>query len=109
LLAGYDWYPPLADIPPERGLEVYSGRFFDRDKATMATILQASWTMPADAPRDFVNAHLNRPGADTALDRVLRLDSQVMLVDDPVKRVDNMTMGSGPEGRTPALGRRARE
>ncbi|HEY5880286.1 MAG TPA: N-acetylglutaminylglutamine amidotransferase [Nakamurella sp.] len=103
LLAGYDWYPPLAGIAPERALEVYSGRFFDRDKATMASILQPRWTIPDDAPRDFVRAHLDGPGADTALDRVLRLDSQIMLVDDPVKRVDNMTMAWGLEARTPFL------
>ena len=33
----------------------------------------------------------------------LRLDSEVMLVDDPVKRVDNMTMAWGLEARTPFL------
>ena len=43
------------------------------------------------------------PGADTQLDRALRLDTQVMLVDDPVKRVDNMTMAWGLEARTPFL------
>jgi asparagine synthase (glutamine-hydrolysing) len=33
----------------------------------------------------------------------LRLDSNVMLVDDPVKRVDNMTMAFGLEARVPFL------
>ncbi len=33
----------------------------------------------------------------------LRLDSSVMLVDDPVKRVDNMTMAWGLEARVPFL------
>jgi asparagine synthase (glutamine-hydrolysing) len=33
----------------------------------------------------------------------LRLDSQIMLVDDPVKRVDNMTMAFGLEARVPFL------
>ncbi|MBA3746408.1 MAG: hypothetical protein H0W96_02825 [Solirubrobacterales bacterium] len=42
-------------------------------------------------------------GADTPLDRALRLDTEVMLVDDPVKRVDNMTMAFGLEARTPFL------
>ena len=37
------------------------------------------------------------------MDRALRLDSEVMLVDDPVKRVDNMTMAFGLEARTPFL------
>ncbi len=103
LLAGYDWYPPLDGIPPERTLEVYSGRFFDRDHATMARILQPRWLTDGDPSRDFVRRHLDRAGADTALDRVLRLDSQIMLVDDPVKRVDNMTMAWGLEARTPFL------
>jgi asparagine synthase (glutamine-hydrolysing) len=56
-----------------------------------------------DPSREFAQAHLDRPGAATALDKVLRLDSQIMLVDDPVKRVDNMTMAWGLEARTPFL------
>jgi asparagine synthetase B (glutamine-hydrolysing) len=38
-----------------------------------------------------------------ALDRALRIDSEVMLVDDPVKRVDNLTMAWGREARVPFL------
>jgi asparagine synthase (glutamine-hydrolysing) len=56
-----------------------------------------------DASRDFVVEHFARPGAETAVDAALRLDSQVMLVDDPVKRVDNMTMAWGLEARVPFL------
>ena len=103
LLAGYDWYPPLDGIAPERALQVYSGRFFDRDHRTLGTILQPQWLAPGDPSRAFVRDHLDRPGASTALDKVLRLDSQIMLVDDPVKRVDNMTMAWGLEARTPFL------
>ena len=47
--------------------------------------------------------HFAHPGAATATDRALRLDTTVMLVDDPVKRVDNMTMAWGLEGRVPFL------
>jgi asparagine synthase (glutamine-hydrolysing) len=43
------------------------------------------------------------PGASRAVDRALRIDTQVMLVDDPVKRVDNMTMAHGLEARVPFL------
>ena len=39
----------------------------------------------------------------TTLDAALRIDSRVMLVDDPVKRVDNMTMASALEARVPFL------
>ncbi len=47
--------------------------------------------------------HFSAPGAATATDRALRLDTTIMLVDDPVKRVDNMTMAWGLEGRVPFL------
>ena len=40
-------------------------------------------------------AHFGRPAPTTPLDRALRLDTEIMLVDDPVKRVDNMTMAWG--------------
>jgi len=58
---------------------------------------------PGDPSRDFVREHFDRPHATAALDKALRLDSQIMLVDDPVKRVDNMTMAWGLEARTPFL------
>jgi asparagine synthase (glutamine-hydrolysing) len=43
------------------------------------------------------------PGAQQPIDKALRLDTQIMLVDDPVKRVDNMTMAWGLEARVPFL------
>jgi asparagine synthase (glutamine-hydrolysing) len=50
-----------------------------------------------------VEEHFARAGADTPLDRALRLDTEIMLVDDPVKRVDNTTMAFGLEARVPFL------
>ncbi len=50
-----------------------------------------------------MSAHQSLPGAETAIDAALRLDTQVMLVDDPVKRVDTMTMAWGLEARVPFL------
>ncbi|TWG63485.1 asparagine synthase (glutamine-hydrolysing) [Aminobacter sp. J44] len=65
--------------------------------------MNADWLPDADVSRELVAEHLNMPGADTPVDAALRLDSQVMLVDDPVKRVDNMTMAWGLEARVPFL------
>src|ERR687889_2378795 len=56
-----------------------------------------------DAPTAFVAEQFGRPGAETAVDAALRNDTTVMLVDDPVKRVDNMTMAWGLEARLPFL------
>ena len=106
ILAGYDWYPPLAGVDDddvEGALAVYSSRFFDRPHRELAGILQPDWLTDSDHSRALAREHFSRPGADSALDRALRLDSLVMLVDDPVKRVDNMTMAWGLEARTPFL------
>ena len=59
--------------------------------------------MSADVSRQFVSEQFATAGADSALDAALRIDSTVMLIDDPVKRVDNMTMAWGLEGRVPFL------
>jgi asparagine synthase (glutamine-hydrolysing) len=56
-----------------------------------------------DESRAFVQAQFARPGAPEAVDKALRIDTNVMLVDDPVKRVDNMTMAWGLEARVPFL------
>ena len=57
----------------------------------------------ADHAGEYVRDHFARAGAADPLDKALRLDTHVMLVDDPVKRVDNMTMAWGLEARVPFL------
>ena len=103
VLAGYDWYPPLDGVPTADAVDAYSRVFVDRPHAELAGILTDRWLLTEDASRAFVADHFARPGADTTLDRALRLDSTIMLVDDPVKRVDNMTMAWGLEARVPFL------
>ncbi len=102
VFAGYDWYPPLENAG-DGGLDIYEAEFFDRPHAEMAEALNPEYLAEEDVSRAFAKAHFVRPGADVPLDRALRLDSQVMLVDDPVKRVDNMTMAWGLEARVPFL------
>jgi asparagine synthase (glutamine-hydrolysing) len=103
IFAGYSWYPPLAGVPREQAVDAYAREFFDRPHADLARQLSPEWLIESDVSREFVAAHFGRPGATTAVDAALRLDSQVMLVDDPVKRVDNMTMAWGLEARVPFL------
>lgn len=103
VLAGYDWYPPLDGVPVEQSVDAYARVFIDRSHDELARILSDRWMITEDASRAFVADHFARPGAETTLDRALRLDSTIMLVDDPVKRVDNMTMAWGLEARVPFL------
>jgi len=101
IFAGYHWYPPLAAANDPVG--EYARLFMDRDHATLATQLSPDYLADRDESRAFVEAHFAEAGATDPLDKALRLDSTVMLVDDPVKRVDSMTMAAGLEARVPFL------
>ncbi|PYB70033.1 N-acetylglutaminylglutamine amidotransferase [Rhizobium wuzhouense] len=101
VFAGYHWYPPL--VGSDDVVADYARGFRDRSHETLATQLNARWIADRDVSGDLIREHLLAEGADTPVDRALRLDSSVMLVDDPVKRVDNMTMAWGLEARVPFL------
>jgi asparagine synthase (glutamine-hydrolysing) len=102
VLGGYSWYPPLLDAPGS-GLGTYASEFFDRDDGGVRELVLPEALPHDDVSRAFAEAWFTRAGAATPVDRALRLDSEVMLVDDPVKRVDNMTMDHALEARTPFL------
>jgi asparagine synthase (glutamine-hydrolysing) len=102
VLGGYYWYPPLLEAESD-GLDVYAGTFFDRDDAGVRALLSEGWEADGDPSRALAASWFAAPRAASAIDRGLRLDAEVMLVDDPVKRVDNMTMAHGLEARTPFL------
>ncbi|HWB71926.1 MAG TPA: N-acetylglutaminylglutamine amidotransferase [Egibacteraceae bacterium] len=101
VFAGYHWYPPMT--APDADVDTYVRCFFDRDHAQMGEVVAPDYLLDADPSRTFVERHFAADGAATAADRALRLDTTVMLVDDPVKRVDNMTMAWGLEARVPFM------
>ena len=104
VFAGYHWYPPMADATSLDGaVASYRTAFFDRDTAGVAALVTQDYLAESDPSELMVTEHFARAGAETGVDRALRLDTTVMLVDDPVKRVDNMTMAWGLEGRVPFL------
>jgi asparagine synthase (glutamine-hydrolysing) len=103
VLGGYDWYPPLNGVPRADSVRAYADVFFDRSFDALADLLAPEWLIDADAPTTFVTDRFAEPGAETTVDAALRNDTTVMLVDDPVKRVDNMTMAWGLEARVPFL------
>ncbi|MDT5098761.1 MAG: hypothetical protein QOC76_2498 [Mycobacterium sp.] len=106
VFAGYHWYPPMGE-PAAASLDgsvaAYRAAFFDRDAEGVHRLATPGHVADDDPSRRFVTEHFAREGAQSGVDRALRLDTTVMLVDDPVKRVDNMTMAWGLEGRVPFL------
>jgi asparagine synthase (glutamine-hydrolysing) len=100
VFAGYHWYPPMMDADdPAAQYE----RFFFDGPHTAFTEAVAPRFHREDYSRAFVRKHFAEGGAESPVDKALRLDTTVMLIDDPVKRVDNMTMAWGLEARVPFL------
>lgn len=100
IFAGYHWYPPL--LESKDPVADYARVFFDREHSEYASAVSPE-LLGEDHSSDFVRAHFAQPGAGRPVDKALRIDTTVMLVDDPVKRVDNMTMAFGLEARVPFL------
>jgi len=100
VFGGYHWYPPLLNSSDP--LRDYAKVFFDRDYAEYQQTVSEKY-LAGDQAKAFVRDHFQRSGADHPVDKALRLDTTVMLIDDPVKRVDNMTMAWGLEARVPFL------
>ena len=100
VFGGYHWYPPLLDSTDP--VADYARVFFDRNHQEFSQVVQPQW-VHQDYSLELVKHHFMQAGAPKAIDKALRLDTTVMLIDDPVKRVDNMTMAWGLEARVPFL------
>lgn len=100
VFGGYHWYPKLQGS--RQPVADYLAAFRDRDHTEFLEVVQPAYAT-ADHTARLVAERLQAPGATDPVDQALRLDTTVMLVDDPVKRVDNMTMAFGLEARVPFL------
>ncbi len=101
VFGGYFWYDKMNKAKGSH-IERFRQYYFDRDHDEMAEML-----MPDFIDRDFtaetMTDLLQSPHAETFIDAVFRADTTMLIVDDPVKRVDNMTMAHGLEARVPFL------
>ena len=99
--AGYFWYSRMVN---EQGNEVerFSKHYVDRPHneylQTVSSIYQGE-----NHTHNWLNKEFLKPGADSFIDKVFRTDMTRLIVDDPVKRVDNMTMAWGLEARVPFM------
>jgi asparagine synthase (glutamine-hydrolysing) len=102
VFGGYYWYGRMQEDSEGTALERFRRHYFDRDHDEyLQTVMPAYHG--ADYTAQTVSAHLSEPHADTFLDQVLRMDATMLITDDPVKRVDNMTMAWALEARVPFL------
>src|ERR1700722_14462408 len=100
IFGGYHWYPTL--MRSNDPTADYARVYFDREHDEMAQVLPPE-LMNGDYSREFVDDFFRNCRSATPIDKTLQLDAQIMMVDDPVKRVDNMAMAWGLETRVPFL------
>lgn len=101
VFAGYFWYP-LMHAAQGAEIERFRPFYFDRSHQEFLETVTSEYHGD-DYTSELISNLLTRADADTFLDQVLRMDVTMLIVDDPVKRVDNMTMAWGLEARVPFL------
>ena len=104
VFGGYFWYPQMQAA---RGgdIERFRPLYFDRSHEELLATVNPDLQGP-DYTSPRVEQGLRFTDADRFLNRVLAYDVTTLIVDDPVKRVDNMTMAWGLEARVPFLDQR---
>jgi asparagine synthase (glutamine-hydrolysing) len=101
VFGGYFWYPKM-NASEGTPLARFSQHYFDRDHAEYLQMIAPAFQV-GDVTSELIAQALAKPDADEFLDQVWRLDATTLIVDDPVKRVDNMPMAWALEVRTPFL------
>jgi asparagine synthase (glutamine-hydrolysing) len=102
VFGGYSWHQTMAAERDVAGLERFRNHYFDRDHAEYLEMAAPGFAGD-DHSAALLAANLDASGADDFVDRMLRAEATLLITDDPVKRVDNMTMAWGLEARVPFL------
>jgi asparagine synthase (glutamine-hydrolysing) len=100
VFGGYHWYPHMlrSNDPVSDYARVYCEHSHDEISDALDPSLAGG-----DYSRELIERKFDAAQSERAIDKTLELDQEIMMVDDPVKRVDNMTMAFGLEARTPLL------
>ncbi len=99
--AGYFWY---SRMQAETGSEYqrFSKHYIDRPHEEYLQTVSAQYHT-GNHTQQWLNKEFAKVNADEFMDKVFRTDITRLIVDDPVKRVDNMTMAWGLEARVPFM------
>jgi len=109
VFGGYSWYAKMhqagkgVDLSsPSEAVAAFAPYYFDRSHQEWLEVVNTKYHVD-DVTTQLVGDALTEGGGDSFLNEVLRFDVSTLIVDDPVKRVDNMTMAWGLEARVPFL------
>lgn len=99
--AGYFWYSRMRS---ESGSEFerFAKHYIDRPYEEYLQTINTNYHT-GNHTQDWINKEFTQANADEFMDKVFRMDITRLIVDDPIKRVDNMTMAWGLEARVPFM------
>lgn len=102
VFGGYHWYPPMLNATDNEATRIYAKHYFSWTDEELQQVLAPEYRN-GNYALDYVERQFADSPAGSSVDKALYLDTAAMVVDDPVKRVDNMTMAFGLEARVPFL------
>ncbi len=103
VFGGYSYHQSAAHADHVDALAVFEDAFRDYTHDQVQRMVTPQLAVASDVSHHLLDSAMQRPGAQTATDAVLRLDTHLLMPDDPVKRVDSMSMAWGLEARVPFL------
>ena len=103
VFGGYFWYEQIMNEKSLNEIDTLSKYYFDRSFHNYKNIVNNKYVYSNYVHNDISRAMNEMSPTLSTLDKVFRLELSMFIIDDPVKRVDNMTMSHALEARVPFL------
>ena len=103
VFGGYFWYEQIMNEKSLNEIDTLSKYYFDRSFHNYKNIVNNKYVYSNYVHDDISRAMNEMSPTLSTLDKVFRLELSMFIIDDPVKRVDNMTMSHALEARVPFL------
>jgi len=103
VFGGYFWYKQIMNEKSLNEIDTLSKYYFDRSFHNYKNIVNNKYVYSNYVHNDISKAMNEMSPTLSTLDKVFRLELSMFIIDDPVKRVDNMTMSHALEARVPFL------
>jgi len=103
VFGGYFWYEQIMKDQGRNDTEILSKYYFDRTFDNYCNAINKNYISTNNVFNEINNKFKEMDQDLPVLDKVLRLELSTLIIDDPVKRVDNMTMSHALEARVPFL------
>jgi len=103
IFGGYFWYENIMKDKGANEVEILAKYYFDRTFDNYCSAIDKKYISSNYVFNEIDNKFKEMDKDLPLLDKVFRLELSTFIIDDPVKRVDNMTMSHALEARVPFL------